>query len=490
MGIMETSPRPGSITLTIDQPFFLEAEQRAIGIALNWPKTWPAFAKLKPDDFFDATNALIWAAISKLRAAKLPADVAAVFSEIAPHFGGDGDPRALKIYAYMTNCVLSVVVVDGYKDTALHLLDMGAKRRMARDILDTGHRLSTSGASDSAAKIAADHIRKIQLNQGTAEAMLDAGDIIQEILDTRFDPIHVSPTGWPRFDRAMLGGFHRNKYYVIGGRMKGFKTTTLISLAYNMLVRDDPVAIDYYCLESTARQVFQKLLARWVSEVWCKENEPRGYLMTDAEFMNRWVLDQKWFGEAMQQALRYFRDRGLRFIPRAGMDLNDLTSAITASGIEGRVQGSIVDYAQLIRSPLADKGMMTEHLDRTHQTLANLAVDTPQWIVGAVQLNQTGGVRGGEGANQAASMVWHIHKVWLNKKWPGEPKKFGAWFEMKNTRYTPEGNIGDDGEEEDTPDGPVQHAEPAYWLDGDVGPCLRERPAPEVLDSDLRELRR
>lgn len=489
---METtaSPRPGSLTLTIDQVFSIEAEQRAIGLVLHWPITWASFSRLSPEDFFDDTNALIWGAIVELKSRKMPADLPSVFMQLAPHFGGLRDERAQRLNSYMTECTLAVVAVNGYQDTATLLYEMAAKRRFARNLADTARKLSTSLVSDQASQLAGDHIRKIQLDQGSSTAMLDAGDIIQDIIDTRFDPIEITSTGWPRFDKALAGGFVKNFYYILGGRKKGLKTTTLTSLAYNMIVRDDPSPIDYYCLESTAKQVFQKMLARWVSEHWCKENEPKGYCMTDSAFRDRWIIDQPWFGEAMEAALKYFRDRGLRFIPRARMDMNELSSAITSAGIEGRVRGSIVDYAQLIRSPLAAKGMMTEHLDNVHQTLSELAVNTPQWILAAVQLNQTGGVRGGEGANQAASMVLHVHKVWANKHEPGQPKKYEAWMEMVDTRYTEERNIGDDGEIEETPDGDVQHPEPAYWLDGDRGPCLREKIAPEVMEHDIREVRR
>ena len=493
MSIMETtSPRPGSMSLTIDQPFSIEAEQRAIGLVLHWPKTWNAFAKMRPDDFFDDNNALIWAAIVELRAKKLPADLPAVLSQLAPHFSGMQDQRAQHIRDYMTNCVLSVISVTSYQETAALLYGMARKRRLARTVATAARRISTGPVTDTAENIASETVRQIQLDQGSSDSMIDAGDIVRNILDTRFDPIRISSTGWPRFDAALAGGFVENFYYVIGGRKKGLKTTTLISLVYNMIVRDDPIPIDYYCLEATAQQVFQKLLARWVSEVWCKHNEPRGYCMTDGDFRNRWIKDQKWFGEAMEAALEYFTERGLCFVSPGRMDIHELSSRITSAGIEGRTRGSIVDYAQLIRSKLADKGEMTAHLDNIHQTLSELAVANPQWILAAVQLNQTGGVRGGEGANQSASMVLHLHKIWANKNEPGAKKKYKAFFEMVDTRYTAEGNIGDSGEEvEDEETGEVvRMPEPAYWLDGDIGPCLREYPSPQAVEDDLKSIRR
>jgi replicative DNA helicase len=495
---METqpSPRPGSMTLTIDPPFALEAEHNAIGLVLAHPVTWTSFARLRPEDFFDPTNALIWSAIAKLRSLDMPAHLPAVFAELAPQFGGYGDDKAKRLNDFLTGCVLSVVTEQSHRETALTLHEMAGKRRLARTMAQFAKRLSTSGMSDSASTIGGDMVRQIQLDQGTDLAMIDAGDIVQKIIDNRYNPVRISSTGWNRLNKALLGGFVENFYYVFTGRPKGLKTTTLISMAYDMIVRDDPIPIDYYCLESTADQVFKKMLARWVSEVWCMQNEPKGFCVTDGIFFERSLCQQPWFWEAMAEARTYFKDRGLRFLPQADMNLDDLASAITSAGVEGRTRGSIVDYAQLIVSPQANKGQIneTQHLDRIHRKLAALAVNTPQWIIGAVQRNPTGGVRGGEGAIQSASMVINIHSQEAEHQTPGTATKYEAYFEIPYSRYTPPTNIGNNGkEEEDAKGNIVRNKPPAYRLDNDIGPCLREIPfkdTPEGIDQDLRSLRR
>ena len=317
MTIMETmSPRPGSMSLTIDQPFSLEAEQRAIGLVLHWPKTWTAFSKMRPGRVFDDNNALIWAAVVELRARKLPADLPAVFSQLAPHFGGMQDQRAQHIRDYMTNCVLSVVAVTSYRETAALLYEMACKRRLARTVANTARRISTSSVTDTASLISSDHIRQIQLDQGTD----DTDDRCRRHHPGHLaHPVRPGPDQRHRLAPVRRGAGRRlRREFLLRHRREeeGPRTTTLISLVYNMIVRDDPIPIDYYCLEATAQQVFQKLLARWVSEVWCKEHDPRGYCMTDGAFRNRWIKDQDWFGKAMEAALAYFQERGLRFVSR------------------------------------------------------------------------------------------------------------------------------------------------------------------------------
>jgi replicative DNA helicase len=475
------------LTVTIDQQFSYEGEQRAIGLVLLRPVTWEVFGKLTPDDFFDDTNALIWDAITTLKTAKLPCELPSVFLQLSSQLGGTSVPRAVELRNYMTECVKSVVTVTGYQDTAKLLQEMANKRREARCIVNYARRLSTSGPADTASMIAQDMIRQLQVDQGESGSLIDAGDIIQNIYDKRMDAVRVTSTGFPRLDNAWDGGLVESFYYIVAARKKSFKTTLLTSLSYQVMMRDNPEAIDYYCLESTAEQVFQKMLSRWISEVWCVENEPRGFLMNANGFRDRNLIRMPWFGEALMAAKRFFQERGLRFMARPRMNLDDLSSEITSAGLSGAVRGIIVDYAQLVRTPLSVKGMMTEHLDNVHQTLAELAANNPLWVLSAVQLNQTGGVRGGEGANAAANMVMHMHKVWMNEDSPHQPRKYGAWMEMVDTRYTEEMNVGDDGKPvEDGSD--EYNPPPAYHLDGDVGPCLREQVSPEVLHREASEV--
>jgi hypothetical protein len=178
------------------------------------------------------------------------------------------------------------------------------------------------------------------------------------------------------------------------------------------------------------------------------------------------------------------------------MNLDDLSNSIMAAGVEGRTRGSVVDYAQLIVSHQANKGMIneTQHLDRIHRKLAALAVNTPQFIIAAVQRNPTGGVRGGEGAIQSASMVINIHSLEAKEQIPGEAKRYEAFFEIPYSRYTAACNIGDDGgTDEDDKGNIIQRQEPAYWLDADIGPCLREiafKDTKAGREQDLRSLGR
>ena len=487
---MTASPRPGSLTVTIDQQFSYEGEQRAIGLVLLRPKTWDVFGKMTPDDFFDDTNALIWDAITTLKAAKLPCELPSVFLQLSSQLGGTSSPRAIELRGYMTECVKSVVTVTGYEDTAKLLQAMARKRRKARCLVNYGRRLSTSGPADTAEMIGHDLIRQLQVDLGDSGSLIDAGDIVQEIYDERFDPVRITSTGFPRLDTAWDGGLVENFYYIIAARKKSFKTTMLTSMSYQIMMRDNPEAIDYYCLESTAKQVFHKMLSRWICEEWCPEHEgeaPDWFKMNANGFRDRNLIQMPWFGEALMQAKKFFHQRGLRFMARPRMNLDDLSSEITSAGLSGAVRGIIVDYAQLVRTPLSVKGMMTEHLDNVHQTLAELAANNPLWVLAAVQLNQTGGVRGGEGANAAANMVMHMHKVWMNEDRPHEPRKYGAWMEMVDSRYTEEMNIGDDGK-------PVEEGsdeynpDPAYHLDGSIGPCLREQPCPNAQRQEAAEV--
>jgi replicative DNA helicase len=493
---MIETPRPGRLTVHIDQQFELEAEQRAIGLVLTRPNTWEAFAKLTADDFFFDEHALIWDAIEVLRATKQPADLAPVFLQLASQLGGRETPRAIEIKNYLMECVKSVVSVSGFEKTADTLKAMADKRRTAKCLENYARRLSLSGPTDPAGKIAGDLIHQLRVDLGDSGSMIDAGEIVQQIRRKKGKPVRVTSTGFPRLDKAWDGGLVENYYYVLAARKKSFKTTFLTSVAYQVIMRDDPEPIDFYCLESTAEQVFHKILSRWITEVWIPQNEPRFFdglkgpeyddnplfrdfwnfkkLKINANaFRYRHVTEQPWFDEALARAEAFFLRRGLRFMSRPRMDQDDVVSEITSAGLSGNVRGIIFDYAQLVRPARGSKFSQTEHLDNVHQTFAELAGNLPLWVLAAVQINQTGGIRGGEGGNLAAHMVMHQHKVALPQNDGTGVRRYGTYLEMVDTRYTEEINVGDDGQVDEVTN--VLRDPPAYHLIGETGPYLEEQ---------------
>ncbi len=274
----------------------------------------------------------------------------------------------------------------------------------------------------------------------------------------------------------MGGGLVEREYSVLGGRMGSFKTMAATSISFNLIHREVPVPHDYYCLEQTGKQMLYRILARQISEIYFQDNGLEDRVEASI-FRDIRITSQNWFGEALEAAEEWCLRRGLRFLRQPRMDLNDLVSEISSAGLEGHAKGIIVDYVQLVRTPLADKGLTTAHLDQVHQTLAELCTNNPLWILGLVQMNQTGGVRGGEGAMAAASNVCYLHKVEDVPADPEEPMTYRAWIEVAKNRHSARMNVGGPGGL-DPENMDKRLPDPAYILDGECGPCLRELPDP------------
>ena len=435
------------------------------------------FQKLQTGDFFDPVHGSIWGRIRDLKKAGQPCDLTALVMQMGLTLGGMETPEAQNMSVYLTACVTQTISFgpQNYQDTARLLIKQAAKRSYARKLVKSARRLSQSSLTDTAEQLASEHIQDIQRDQHSG-SLVTASQLVREMLDTRFDDVRIDSTGWHRLDRALGGGLAENEYSVFAGRMGGFKTTLATSVSHNLIAGSEPVAHDYYCLEQTAQQIFQKMVARWISEIWFEANglEDR---VNASIFRDINIRRSDWFGQALEAADEWYRRRGLRFLRRPRMDLQDLVSEISSAGLEGHAKGIIVDYVQLIRTPLAEKGQTTAHLDHVHQTLAELATNNPLWIVGLAQLNQTGGVRGGDGAIAAASNVCYLHKIEAPPDDPEEPMQYKLWIEVAKNRHNAQIHVGGPGGVDE--DG-RRLPEPAYRLDGDCGPCLRELVDPRL----------
>ena len=78
---------------------------------------------------------------------------------------------------------------------------------------------------------------------------------------------------------------------------------------------------------------------------------------------------------------------------------------------------------------------MSVHHDAIAYTCANLAKTLSIWVIAAAQLNQTNGLRGGEGALMAADQVYHLREC--------ENGEEGAlYLSLTESRYTRYMDIG------------------------------------------------
>jgi replicative DNA helicase len=296
------------------------------------------------------------------------------------------------------------------------------------------------GGSEPAVEIAARYATELQkIGHGLAQ-WEDLGQVGDRALIEIVTPKPCYPTGIECLDHRLMGGLQRGKLYGLAARHKVGKSMFLSTIAYNIIMNEQPCGILDLTLEMGPAERWRRIIARHigVNEARLALAKKRG----EPELIERAT-------EANEQ----LRNRGLSILGRPGCSLDELRTIVARAGMSDRFQGVIVDYLQLLGGK--PRGQSTaEFLDEAAQALANAARRYGLWIIAAAQLNQEGNVRGSEGLLNACDMCLFLHKV----------EKDGCvygWLEMRASRYTPAKDIGS--------------AEiPPLYMDYAVGPHFRQ----------------
>lgn len=447
-------------------PHDLDVETQIIGLVLMATKKeqnpmWRDFCHLSPEDFFDPLNQMIWRSVHRLHEAGSRVDFATVFGETAALYGGAEDRESLQIKQYMAGCVAGIVTTVNNRHYAMLLREMADKRATINSLMDHAHRTSTSGFITPASELAGAAICDLQANVSHRSDLVGATSIIDEIEEDLDAPVKATPTGLPRLDAALRGGFHEGRFYGLLADQKAGKTTMLApTVSYNMALAGEPHV--YLCLEMKPKEIFQRYLCRWMGE-------QTGMDINTDIFFDRRQTDQKWFRELLREAVSIFDEKktGLKFLRRPRMPLDELRSTLARIGLSGEYKGVIIDYMQLVGGSGRTENQ-TQHLDNVAQTIAEFCSDHPIWVCAAAQMNQDGTVRGGKGLNAACDMLLALHKMEFDGL--GEqPAYYKAWIEMMATRYTPTTHIGSE-------------ESPAYDFNIGAGPSYKELPRPTIPD--------
>lgn len=445
---------PRHLQATFTLPHDIDVEMTAIGQVLIVPKAWQDFCHLQPEDFFDPLHQTIWRAIRRLNQHNKRVDAATVITEACDGIGEDR--RDHEVRTHLGACMGYVVAVTTTAHNANVLRELAERRRIIEGCMEYAHKASTTGYTVQAADIAGEAIADLQSRASGQRDLVDTSALLDSIEADLDRPMRVTATGFPRLDYALRGGFHASRFYGLGASMKAGKSTWMGSISYNMATRKNPDPHVYLCLEMRAEEIFQRYLARRMSETTGAE------INTDI-FFDRNETDQKWFRECLQEARETFRNSGLKFLAKPRMSLDALKSTLARIALSGEYKGVFVDYMQLV-SGKHGNGNQTEHLDNVCQTIAEITAAYPIWVCAAAQLNQEGGVRGGKGMEAAADMVLALHKIEFDGVEGAEPY-YKAHLEMQASRYTPILHIGTE-------------EEPAYDFLVTAGPSYKELPVP------------
>jgi replicative DNA helicase len=331
-------------------------------------------------------------------------------------FDRDGALKDAGGAKYLMDLALAVVTIQSAPDYAVQIADLAARRRLVAQLDEAKRSLHDFGrkASDIASEAVG------ALSGAAAESSDDIESkwqVMERVARYVDEPVRYFSTGISGLDDLLGGGLYAGKLYALAARKKAGKTALLgtISAALNAGdYRHGFMTLEISPLEIEMRQAARKL---GVSPI----NVMRGVKAY------RPVPGSEIAGLMPQTTNATF------YSQKPGASLDQVTRFALSCQRKHQCAGIIVDYWQLITGKLPAE---TEewHLRRVAQSLADLARRLGIWILTAVQLNQDGNSRGGEGIKLACDAYLSMHR---------EPGQMSAWLELEECRYAANGNLGD-----------------------------------------------
>lgn len=313
----------------------------------------------------------------------------------------------------------SVSVID-----AAQLAESIIRMWMLRQSIAQAQKLITEASdpdADPDTVIGKIHAELLDIRAGGIAKSIDSKQLTKNIINSLSEDLPIDSTGIQRLDEMMGGGLIQSKLYGFFARKKVGKTSFAVTLAHNL--DKQGIKHAFICGEMGSREIHERFLARMMQQY---PSNFRSKEKRESKFFTEKLLDAK---DAINGCTRYY--------DAAGMTFDDLKGMISEAKYRYGVNGVILDYLQLVGGK-SSKVSEATHLDNVSQWLAEAAKKYKIWIFALGQINQEGNTRGGEGIRLACDMCLELHRDDLTQT--------TAWLEMKDTRYTAWGNMGEKGQ--------------------------------------------
>lgn len=323
---------------------------------------------------------------------------------------GDGTRR------YMMRAVMQSTAMIHPVEEARTLIEISNKRAIEELCLT---KLQTIGSKSPEQTIAdlTDGLEKI-LNQGTGAKFFSDKQVTERILERLNTPRKPFSTGIPKLDAAMEGGLFPGMNYLFAARKKVGKTTLASTISCNLNIAG--VKHLFICAEMSDLEIQQRIISR-MTETYT------------SSFRNSFGKSPAF--QAKVRAQIEASNGCIIYQSAPGITFDELRSSVAQAMSIHKIQGFILDSLQLVGGKSSKKST-AEHQDEVAQWCADFGRQRNLFSIVTAQVNQTGGIRGGEGIRLACDQGYEIHA-------PGDdPSRSDRWVEMIETRYTPWMNIG------------------------------------------------
>ena len=325
---------------TVRQLCAIDSEQNIIGTILLKPEKMHDIPNLKPVDFFDNQNALIFDAMLAISESNKPIDVVI----IAEYFERRGQLENIGGMGYMVDLVKNLASSRNILAHTKLVTDKAKERRLvqaAQDIQDaiyqegelsTEERLSNAEAIFTAANAAIDSSSEVvEMNTAVKDYI--------EYLSWRFDNegIHGVKTGFEKID-LRLQGLKGGEMYIIAARPGMGKTTYATNILANACRQG--VKAYFSSLEMPRNQLVQRMLASTGNIALAK--------LKDAS-----ILGCSQESAKLTMSISLVKDMNVAIDDQGGVDIADIRSRCRAKFRKGGLDILLVDYLQLIEDRTA-----------------------------------------------------------------------------------------------------------------------------------------
>lgn len=310
------------------------AEQSVIGsLFLDSEAVDYALENLKPEDFYDVRNGVIFQAVMRLRSENKPVDLTTVvdmLTQMGKLEGVGGSSRLTKISVSVPSSANVRQYVQTVRERSLYRQLI----RMSRNVEEKAYAMNPS--IDVLSDEVEQEVFSILQKQGSQD-FVRLGDLLGDVLNTAQEIAKNGgatagiPTGYPDLDDK-LAGLHKSDLVLIGARPSMGKSALGLNIVENAAVQSGKKCA-IFTLEMSKLQVANRLLA---SLARVNLEHMRSGTMTDDDWTR--LLDAM---DPLTRAEIYINDT-------AGITVSEVRSKCRKLQAEHGLDLVMIDYLQLM----------------------------------------------------------------------------------------------------------------------------------------------
>ncbi len=338
------------------QPHSLEAEQTVLGALMVDPDAIIKVSDLlQPEDFYDPTYRLVYAAIHELYQSHQPIDIVTVSNKLA-------DNKKLQDVGGSA-CLAELA---SKVPTSAHVYKYGQivkSKAVHRRIIQAGEQIKALGFEiDQEIPELLEKVEKTVFNI-SATFLKEKFIHIRDILSARYEKfaeMHESkdsvikgvPTGYAALD-AKLSGFQPSDLIIIAGRPSMGKTALALNIAQNACIKHNKT-IGIFSLEMSKEQLVDRLFASMLGvDSWKlqkgklddKDFQNMGPIMDDLNKANIFIDD------SMGSSIPELRAKARRLQMEHGLDMIIIDFLqLMSTGNQGYVGNRVQEISEISRS--------------------------------------------------------------------------------------------------------------------------------------------